>query len=183
MNDLVVRGIAGRDPGWKTVHLCFYEPRGENEPWINQLVAYFGKHYVSHVEIQFEDEMAASIYADGEVFFRKRNFSNPSYRIKAFTVSAQSYDLMYKFCESAASRHVGFSNIKMFCGPLIGYRGSSDLTFCSEFVTQALQVGGISFAMKIDAHRSTPSALLQRISNAETICFDTTAFKLGLAFK
>ena len=180
MTELAVRG---RDPRWKTVHLCFYEPRGENEPWINRIVAQFGKHYVSHVEIQFEDEMAASIYAEGDVFFRKRSYANPCYRIKAFTVSASSYDLMYKFCASSASRNVGFSNFKMICGPLLGCSGSCDYTFCSEFVTHVLQVGGISFAMKLDAHRSTPSALLQHISRMETVCFDTTAFKLGMAFK
>ena len=173
-----------RDASWRTVRLCFYEPRNsEEEPWINRLVAYFGKHYVSHVEIQFEDEMAASIYAEEEVFFRKRSYANPCYRIKAFTVSQQSYDHMYKFCESSANRHVGFSNIKMICGPLLGYRGSCDVTYCSEFVTQALQVGGIPFAIMTDAHRSTPSALLQHIGSIETVCFDTTAFKLGQAFK
>ena len=180
---LCMNKIVNRDASWRTVRLCFYEPRNsEEEPWINHLVAYFGKHYVSHVEIQFEDEMAASIYAQEEVFFRKRSYANPCYRIKAFTISSQSYDLMYKFCASSASRHVGFSNLKMCLGPLFGYKGSSDLTFCSEFVTQTLQVGGVPFAMVTDAHKNTPSALLERISRAETVCFDTTAFKLGLAF-
>jgi len=183
VNSIISGSTTTRDLGWKSVRLCFYEPRGENEPWINQIVAYFGKHYVSHVEIQFEDEMAASIYAEDEVFFRKRSYSNPCYRIKAFTVSAKSYDLMYKFCESAATRHVGFSNFRMVCGPLLGYRGSSDRTFCSEFVTHTLQVGGVPFAMKTDAYRATPSVLLERINRSETVCFDTTAFKLGLAFK
>ena len=138
---------------------------------------------MSHVEIQFADEMAASIYADEEVFFRKRSYANPSYRIKAFTVSANSYDAMYKFCESAVTRHIGFSNLKMVFGPLLGYKGSCDHTFCSEFVTNALQVGGVPFAMKTDAHRNTPSALLERITRSETICFDTSAFRLGAAFK
>jgi hypothetical protein len=127
--------------------------------------------------------MAASIFADDEVFFKKRRFSNPSYRIKAFTVSNTSYDLMYNFCKDAAVRHVGFSNLKMLCGPLLGYRGSVDYTFCSEFVTQVLQVGGVGFVTRLDAARSTPSALLEHITRSETVCFDTTAFKLNMAFK
>jgi hypothetical protein len=36
----------------------------------------------------FEDDMAASIFADETVFFRKRSYANPYYRIKAFTVAA-----------------------------------------------------------------------------------------------
>jgi hypothetical protein len=167
---------------WRTVRLCFYEPRDQSEHWLNRLVASFGKHYVSHVEILFEDDMAASIFAEEEVFFRTRRYANPSYLIKGFTVSENSYNLMYEFCRSAAARHVGFSNIKMFCGPVCGYRGSCEHTFCSEFVTQALQVGGIGFAMKIDAARSTPSTLLEKISRSELVCFETTAFKLNQAF-
>ncbi len=53
----------------RTIHLCFYEPRAANEHWLNRLVASVGSHYVSHVEIMFEDDMAASIFADEAVFF------------------------------------------------------------------------------------------------------------------
>jgi hypothetical protein len=137
---------------------------------------------VSHVEIMFDDDMAASIFADEVVFFRKRSYANPNYRIKGFDVSSSSYNLMYNFAKSASDRQVGFSNTKMFCGPFIGYRGSSDLTFCSEFVTQTLQVGGVKFAMKMDASRSTPSLLLDFMNSHETVCFESTAFKMDLAF-
>jgi hypothetical protein len=167
----------------RTIRLCFYEPRAENEHWLNRLVASLGSHYVSHVEIMFEDDMAASIFADETVFFRKRSYANPYYRIKAFTVNSQSYANMYTHVKSCAEQQIGFSNAKMFCGPLIGYRGSSDNTFCSEFVTHTLQVGGVPFAMKMDASRSTPSALLGHMNAIETICFDSTAFKLDLALR
>ena len=170
------------EPDMKTMRLCFYEPRGYNEHWINRVVASLSKHYVSHVEILFDDDMAASIFADDTVFFRPRTYANPYYRIKAFTVSASSYRLMYEYARSAAARQVGFSNAKMFCGPLVGFRGSSDDTFCSEFVTCALQVGGVPFAMKMDATRSTPSTLLDHMNSIETVCFDSTAFKMGQAF-
>lgn len=172
-------------PVKKKIRLCFYEPRAENEHWLNRLVASVGKHYVSHVEILFEDDMAASIFAEDNVFFRKRSYANPFYRIKAFLVPASSYWLMYNYAKRCAERQLGFSNTKMFCGPLIGYSGwlSSDRTFCSEFVTHTLQVGGVPFAMKMDAKCSTPSTLLQHMNSIETVCFDSTAFKLDLAFK
>ena len=164
--------------------LCFYEPRAENEHWLNRLVASCGKHYVSHVEILFQGDMAASILADDTVFFRKRSYANPHYRIKAFLVSSSSNWLIYNYAKRCAERQLGCSNAKMFCGPLIGYSGwwSSDRTLCSEFVTHALQVGGVPFAMKMDAKCSTPSALLQHMNSIETVCFDSTAFKLDLAF-
>jgi hypothetical protein len=167
----------------RTVRLCFYEPRAENEHWLNRLVASVGNHYVSHVEIMFEDDMAASIFADETVFFRKRSYANPYYRIKAFTVGSKSYDQMYRFAQSCSEQQKSFSNAKMFCGPICGYRGSSDNTFCSEFVTHTLQVGGIPFAMRMDAGRSTPSALLGHMNAIETVCFDSTAFKLDLALR
>jgi len=169
--------------GAHTIRLCFYEPRGEHEHWLNRLVASVGQHYVSHVEILFEDDMAASIFADDTVFFRRRSYSNPHYKIKAFTVSTSSYLQIYDFAKSSADRNVGFSNCKMFCGPWIGYTGSPDHTFCSEFVTKALQVGGVPFAMKMDACRSTPSRLLDRMNSIETVCFDSTSFKLGTSLR
>jgi hypothetical protein len=172
----------GRSDTRRKVRLCFYEPRGANEHWLNTLVAVTGKHYVSHVEILFEDDMAASIFADDVVFFKKRSYSNPYYRIKMILVSSQSYDLMYDFAKRCAERQIGFSNAKMFCGPILGYVGSSDSTFCSEFVTHTLQVGGVAFAMKMNARRSTPSALLNHMISHETVCFDSTSFKMGLAF-
>ena len=166
------------------VRLCFYEPRGESEHWMNRLVAWAGKHYVSHVEILFEDDNAASIFADETVFFKKRTYANPYYRIKMITVSPTNYWLMYNYAKGCSERQVGFSTSKMFCGPLIGFTGgSADETFCSEFVTHTLQVGGVDFAMKMDASRSTPSALLEHMNSHETVGFDSTAFKLGLAFK
>jgi hypothetical protein len=169
-------------PDRKIIRLCFYEPRGAGEHWVNQLVAWFGKHYVSHVEILFQDDMAASIFAGDVVFWRKRSYSNPQYRIHSFDVPTKSYWLMYNYAQSMAQKNVAFSNAKMFCGPLIGYRGSSDETFCSEFVTQTLQVGGVDFAMKMNASRSTPSTLLEFMNTHSNVCFDSTAFKLGLAF-
>jgi hypothetical protein len=166
------------------VRLCFYEPRGEKEHWLNKLVASTGKHYVSHVEILFEDDKAASIFADDTVFFRTRSYANPYYRIKMFLVSQTSYWLMYNYAKSCSDRQLSFSNTKMLCGPLIGYTGgSTDATFCSEFVTHTLQVGGVDFAMKMNAHRSTPSVLLEHMNSHETVCFDSTAFKLDQAFK
>jgi hypothetical protein len=167
----------------RTVRLCFYEPRAENEHWLNRIVASIGSHYVSHVEIMFEDNMAASIFAEDTVFFRQRSYANPYYRIKAFTVSSKSYDLMYDFAQRCADQQKSFSNAKMFCGPILGYRGSNDNTFCSEFITHTLQVGGVGFAMKMDAGRSTPSSLLGHMNSIETVCFDSTSFKLDLALQ
>ena len=53
-----------------------------------------------------------------------------------------------------------YSSYSLFCGLIIGFQGSSDYTFCSEFVTQTLQVGGVEFTMKTNAGRSTSSSLL-----------------------
>jgi hypothetical protein len=173
-----------KEVGQMKVRLCFYEPRGDKEHWLNKLVASMGKHYVSHVEILFEDDKAASIFADDTVFFRTRSYANPYYRIKMFLVSPTSYWLMYNHAKSCSDRQISFSNTKMFCGPLIGYTGgTTNATFCSEFVTQTLQVGGVDFAMKMDATRSTPSLLLEYMNSHETVCFDSTAFRLGVAFK
>jgi len=168
-------------PEGKIIKICFYEPKA-NDVWMNRLVASMGKHYVSHVEIMFEDGMAASIFAEDVVFWKERTYSNPQYKILGVEVPTKSYWQMYNHAQDTARRQVGFDNVKMFCGPFMGYRGSSDRTYCSEFVTQTLQVGGVKWAMKMNASRSTPSGLLDFMLNNCYICFDTTAYKLGQAF-
>ena len=183
MNQLQLETKNISDTGSRTLRLAFYEPLGENEHWLNRLVASVGSHYVSHVELLFEDDNASSIFADESVFFRQRTYSNPYYKIKACTVSSKSYDAMYDYASRCAQQQKGFSHSKMFCGPLLGWRGSSDSTFCSEFVTHTLQVGGVGFAMKMDAGRSTPSALLSHMNSIETVVFDSTKYKLELGLR
>jgi len=163
------------------VRLAFLEPKSDDY-LINRFVAWTGKHYVSHVEILFHDNMAASINAEGEVFWKHRNYSSNQYKVLSIEVSSANYKLMYNYAYNMSKNKIGFSNFKMFCGPLTGYRGSSDSTFCSEFVTHTLQVGGVDFAMKMNASSMTPSGLYEFMLKNRHICFDSTAFKLGVAF-
>jgi hypothetical protein len=180
---LILNAATIRAPERMIIRLCFYEPRASDEHWMNRLVAAVSKHYVSHVEILFADDMAASIFAGEVIFWRKRSYANPYYKIHSFDVPAASYWLMYNHAKSMSLRNIGFSNIKMVFGPCLGWTGvSSDYTFCSEFVTETLQVGGVDFAMKMNAAKTTPSTLLDFMNTHSNICFDSTSFKLGLAF-
>ena len=169
------------EPERMIVKLTFYRPRPDDF-YINRFVAWTGKHNVSHVEILFHDNMAASINNEGEVFWKHREYRSNQYKVLSISVLTASYKLMYNYAYNMSKNNIGFSNFKMFCGPLLGYRGSSDSTFCSEFVMHTLQVGGVDFAMKMNASRMTPSGLYEFILKNSELCFDSTAFKLGVAF-
>ena len=115
------------------VCLCFYEPRRENEHWLNRLVAWSGKKIVTPVEIRFEDNMAASIFADDTVLFRKRSFVDPYYRIKEFSVSPKSYWLMYNYALSCAERQIPFSNVAL-ASLLMSEHNKYDIQYSSDLL-------------------------------------------------
>jgi len=166
----------------RKVRVCFYEPKSANEPWLNILAAQIGKwstnHYVSHVEIQFEDERSCSIFGGETVFFRRRSYSNPHYIVKSFTVEAKNYENMYAYCADMEGQ-VTFSDLKMFCSPYLGLFSNRDATFCSELVTRVLQRGQVDIVKGLNASRCTPASLLKQMNRCETLCFDSTPHKIS----
>lgn len=166
----------------RKVRVCFYQPKGANEPWLNILAAQIGKwgtgYYVSHVEIQFEDERSCSIFGGETVFFRRRSYSNPHYLVKSFTVDAGNYEKMYTYCAEMEGQ-VAFSDLKMFCSPYMGLFCDHDATFCSELITRILQRGQVDIVKGLNASRCTPASLLKRMNRCETLCFDSTPHKIS----
>lgn len=169
----------------RKIRICFYEPRANNEHPINIMAAsigsmFLGKEYwVSHCEILFEDDYACSIFAGECVFFRRRTYSNPFYKVKAFTVGDEQYRVMYGYCQLMADEGIPFSNLKMTCAPMFGFFKGMNATFCSELVVRALQRGGVEFAKRLDPSRTTPSRLLYSMNRAETLLFDSTPHRMG----
>jgi hypothetical protein len=53
----------------------------------NRIVASVCKHGICHAELVFEDNMAFSIYAGHQVFFKPRTLSNPEYELITLTVT------------------------------------------------------------------------------------------------
>eukprot|EP00961_Rhodomonas_salina_P137049 1843677-Rhodomonas_salina.2 len=159
----------------RKINVMFYKPP-DTDPWLNRLVSWADPPY-SHAELCFEDGTAASIFNGETVFLQKRSFANPNYSIVTLTVEQESYAAMLAFCTRSSKERVGFDRLGMFTSllPLQIAWKRSDVTFCSRFVTEALQVGGVSAVAGLNSMHVTPSRLHAKLTATKTHMLDTVA--------
>ena len=168
--------------------LLLYEPP-KDDPFINRAVAWIDGPY-SHIELVFADGTASSIYAGETVFMHYRRFANPNYTTVGITASAEQVARARKYCSDATASFVGFDDVGMYtsrlsqpiksmCRGVWGtcsaisrlflYRGHQqkqnvEVTFCSKYVTCALQYAGIVGFERLDANATSPSQLYRFVS-------------------
>ncbi len=165
--------------------LAFVRP-GPDDPIFNRLVARMCKHGICHTELVFEDNMAFSIFAGQEVFFRPRTLSNPEYELVTLAVSHAEYISAYSFCKQAMGSRIGFTDAGMLAAyfqpkgcPCIN-TGSSLVaghTFCSKIVTEALQFAGVREAEALAPCTTTPSCLYEAVKDSQRKLLSSVPYK------
>jgi hypothetical protein len=165
--------------------LAFLFPTDE-DAFLNRLVAKMSKHKVCHVELVFEDDMAFSIFAGGDVFFRQRSFSNPDYHIISITVPSSEYHAAYSYCKSAVEHEISFSNYGMYASymqpkgcPFLNTGTSVHIgsTFCSKIVTEALQFAGNCETEHLIPCTTTPSCLFAAFQDSQRKVLSSVSYK------
>jgi hypothetical protein len=155
--------------------LAFVRP-GATDPVFNRLVARMCQHSICHAELIFEDNMAFSIYAGQQVFFRHRTFSNPEYELISLSVSHAEYNSAYCFCKQAVENNIGFTDTGMLAAyfqpkgcPCINTNSSltAGHTFCSKIVTEALQFAGVREVDALHPCTTTPSDLYEAVKDSQ----------------
>jgi hypothetical protein len=142
----------------RAVHVLFYVPQADDH-WLNHVVTRISPPY-SHCDIQFEDEVASSIYQNETVYMYKKTFSRLNYHRISIAVADDEYNRIYKFCESACQNMVKFDPMGMVGTfiPLYYFRPEGK-TFCSRYVCEALQASGRQEFLDLSPARTTPSQL------------------------
>ena len=69
--------------------------QGEHDPPFSHFVARLCKHRIFHKELVLKDNMAFSIFAGQEAFFKPRTFSNPDYELVSLSNSTIEYSSTY----------------------------------------------------------------------------------------
>lgn len=165
--------------------LAFLMPNPTHD-FLNRLVAMMSKNKVCHVEIVFEDNMAFSIFAETNVFFRQRSFSNPDYHLISISIPNAEYQSIYNFCQSTASHDIGFSDYGMYTSYLqpkgcpFLYTGDSvatGSTFCSKIVTEALQFAGNVEVEHLIPCTTTPSCLFSAFEESQRKVLNSVPYK------
>lgn len=159
-------------PGRKLNFMFYRPPVGDF--LMNRIVAWYDPPY-SHTELVFEDGIASSICAGETVSMHTRNFGNPHYDIVTLSVPEEAYTAVRQFCSDAHSKKVGFDRVGMFASglPVRIYPKSTERTFCSRFIVEALQVAGVPFVRSLDSGKVSPSQLHKLLNAQGGNIFDT----------
>lgn len=90
-----------------------------------------------------------------------KTFANPLYAIHSIAVSEDELAAMKRFIFKSHNTHVGFDAYGMYLAMLpLQVKASNDtVTFCSKFVTQALQAAGICDVEGENPNIMSPSKL------------------------
>ena len=147
----------------RAVHVLFYRPQLDDH-WLNHLVTTFNPPF-SHCDIQFDDEVASSIYQNETVYMCKKSFSRLNYERISFIVSELEFNAIYDFCERSCKDMVRFDPMGMV-GTFIPfyYLRPAQRTFCSRYVCEALQASGRAEFEHLSPARTTPSHLYSVLS-------------------
>lgn len=173
----------GLEYAMRTIQVLFYRPSAQ-DPLMNRIVAYIDPPF-SHVEVRFEDGMASSIFSGESVFFRPRTFANPHYTIITLTVPEQDYRKMHRRCYDCAEEQVAFDSYGMYTSILTIFPSfqSPRKTFCSKYVCEVLQMGGVKEVQGQRPETMTPSKLHNLLQRSQRALFGSVPFKLEQVVK
>ena len=154
------------------VYLLFYRPT-RDDPWLNRLVALVDGPF-SHVEIALPDRYGeepwervvwgSSIYQGEPVFLKQKTYKREGYVSIAIEVTFAQLQRLRSFCRAHAEQQTPFSSLAMYAAYLPVQLVHTEHTFCSKYVTQALQAAGVPAVARINAALTTPSVLYRRLN-------------------
>lgn len=165
--------------------IAFLFPEAADNDWFNVMVAKVSRHPCCHVELVFEDDMSFSIFSNSKLFFKKRSFSNPEYKLVSLSVPSMEYAAVYGFCAAAMSHDITFNELGIYTAYLqpcpVFYTDPSvqaGHTFCSKIVTEALQSAGVPEAEHLVPCMTTPSVLYQALHLSGRRVHHSVRFKM-----
>lgn len=165
---------------------CVEGNRGaREEPWLNRATAALGGRVhgrgFCHVEICIPDlqpadrgggmlgyrYMSSSIY-NGETVsvVATKTFSNPGYLVHTLSVTGAQLRRISDFIHDCKRREVCFDSVGMYLSmlPVQVWYGGESRTFCSKYVTQALQAaGGVVQVEGLNPNIVSPSKLYRAL--------------------
>ena len=146
--------------------ILFYKPTS-TDPLMNRVVAHFSPPFC-HVELAFPerygdepwecDIYGSSIFQDETVFFKRKTYARDGYVCLTIEVSHIQQLRVKHYCRQQSDAGVSFNKWAMY-GAYVPIFRSDHGTFCSKYITNALQYGCILDPSTIDASRTTPSGL------------------------
>ena len=94
------------------VRIWFYNPQKDEQGFLNKVIAFADPPFC-HCELQFENDMACSIYMGTTVVFKKRSFDVEYYTPVYLNTTEIKAQHAYELCHNAATNAMQFSSMQM----------------------------------------------------------------------
>jgi hypothetical protein len=154
------------------VYVLFYRPTAL-DPMLNRIVAFFDGPFC-HCEMAFPERVGeepwdrvvwgSSIYQNETVFFKPKTYRRDGYVSIALEVTVQQLHRIRNFCRMHAEKQTPFNVHAMYAAYLPVQIVHTEATFCSKYVTMALQSAMVPILENMNPALMTPSRLYQRLT-------------------
>ncbi len=157
---LINRAVKSFDGPFSHVELVFPCHRKKT-----QLVVSGQNYQMKQIESNTRLLYGSSIFQNGTVFFHEKEYQREGYTSIGLRINKNMHDALVFFCQDASARGVKFDYLGMAraCLPIVLMPHDPSLTFCSKFVTDALQYAGIEEVTELESRMTTPSALYRHV--------------------
>ena len=95
------------------IRLWFYDPSSDNEGFINKLVVSMDMPFC-HVEAQFEDDSACSVYMGSQVVHRKQTFESSNYACVCVPCTLAKHQVALWHAQELCRSGLAFSSVQMY---------------------------------------------------------------------
>lgn len=139
----------------------FYDPASDHQGWMNKLIAMLDAPFC-HVELQFPDSTAYTVYMGSEVVKKQRSFNNACYYAVLIPCTNAQCVLARRVADRLYAERLRCSALDM-TSCLFGVEMCASKTFCSKLVAQILCESNLLPA-GVDYRTISPSRLHQSLS-------------------
>lgn len=137
----------------------FYDPAADRQGLVNKMIASIDAPFC-HVELQFPDGAACTVYLGSEVVLKQRSFNNACYTAVAIPCTPAQCQAARRVAARLHAERVQCSAMDML-SCLVGVPVCPARTFCSKLVGQILCESAI---MTVDFATVSPSRLYRCLS-------------------
>jgi len=136
----------------------FYDPTADLNGWVNKIIAKFDGPFC-HVELQFPDSTACTVYLGSDVVMKQRTFNSACYSSVVIPCTMQQCIAARGVAERLHDARVSCSALDM-TSCLFNIEMCPSRTFCSKLVGQILNESRI---IDLDFKTISPSALYRSL--------------------
>jgi hypothetical protein len=140
----------------RKIYVAFYKKDAPHADWTDKLIAWWTKGEFSHVELVIDNYMYSTSPRDGKVRCKFHKFDEKTWYYKDLEITEDAYKRFIEFFNLTEGLKYDWWGIFGFILP---FADREDRYFCSEWVTKALIILGITKVFLLEPSKTSPNKL------------------------